>query len=352
VASLAPDVFLEGHHFHPSAQGHRTIAELAANRIVEMLGTPSPAPASGQQKHLNIGYSLRTPLHCAIGETLANTDILSRHGLRGTFLGFVRGKDQDVACRVGAVDVTFSCEVPAMVHLARHPRFAVTGSPGSLGDIAVVVRDGSRTRSITDLRGEAVAVDDGASAMLVFAEWLRAEGMDAGRDVRVVFPEDGAGGAVDLLVRGEVAAAVLWDPWLTEWVARERLTPLKRTPFWSVMFTDQAHLNAETGDRYDAAVREALAWIAANRKTAEAWVSRKSGIPVSVVHETLEKNAMMQGRVTPSLGIGEEVRKRLDACNRFAAAQGMVDVPLALETRIRPAAAAPDAGPLRVEEPL
>ena len=106
---------------------------------VRFHGRASPPPADSRAPAIRIGTSSLTPLHCALGEVLARTDILSRHGLRGTFLPFTHGKDQDDACRKGLVDMTFSCEVPAMIHLDRLPRFRIVGSPGELGEIALVV---------------------------------------------------------------------------------------------------------------------------------------------------------------------------------------------------------------------
>jgi len=131
-----------------------------------------PALQGGVPGKLRIGYSTRTPLHAALGEVFRNTDILEKHGFDAEFVPFVRGKDQHEACASGAVDATFSCEVPAIIHLDRLPGMRLVGCAGELGEIALVVRGDAPIDRVTDLSGRSVAVLGGASADLALDGWL------------------------------------------------------------------------------------------------------------------------------------------------------------------------------------
>ena len=167
------------------------------------------AVGPGGATEIRIGYSTLTPLHCALGEVLASTDILARHGLRGTFTGFEHGKDQHESCAQGVVDATFSCEVPAMVHLDRLPGMVLEGSPGELGEIALVVPADSPIRSIADLDGRTLALLGGASSELVVEQWLAEDGLWRDRDVRCEMHGGIGESAVAAVTGGQVDAAHL-----------------------------------------------------------------------------------------------------------------------------------------------
>lgn len=343
------DGFLPGHHFHPSAQGHLLIAEQAADRVLSLLrgagGATPREPSAGRRTPGNgiaIGYSTLTPLHCALGEVLARTDILARHGLRGTFLPFPHGLDQDEALEQGAVDVTFSCEVPAMIHLDRHSAMQVAGSPGELGEIALLVPAGSGVREIRDLKGRAIAVSGGASAQLLLEGWLREEGLEPSRDVRLATVAGTGEEALVMTRDGRADAAVLWDPWLTRLAPEGAFRALRRAPFWSLVFLDRTLLRPEDGrgKLLLDALGEALPWAAAHREEVAGWVSRKSGLPRETVATVLQRNRFLRGVTPVDLTLEDDVRRRLDECAGYARRAHLVSPDFDLAPRLPLASAA------------
>jgi len=267
---------------------------------------------------LGMGYSSLTPLHCAVGEIFVATDILQQHGFDPSLIHFEHGKDQHESCSQGLIDATFSCEVPAMVHLDRLPGMVINGFAGELGDIALVVRQDSPIQGVEDLQGRNVALLGGSSSELVFEDWLSAVGLRRNADVRVD-PHGGTGeSAVDAVVAGRADAAVLWDPWLSKAEIEHDLRVVQRAPFWSLVATFEAHPSVRDPAAYMAAVRDALAYAAQHTDEVVALVSRRSGIPAPAVERVLRKNRFVSGSETPDLRMPEDVHQRLLACEAFA----------------------------------
>ncbi len=292
------------------------------------------AVGPGGATEIRIGYSTLTPLHCALGEVLASTDILARHGLRGTFTGFEHGKDQHESCAQGVVDATFSCEVPAMVHLDRLPGMVLEGSPGELGEIALVVPADSPIRSIADLDGRTLALLGGASSELVVEQWLAEDGLWRDRDVRCEMHGGIGESAVAAVTGGQVDAAVLWDPWLSKAQQEHGLRVVRAAPFWSVVaFFDGHAAVADTGP-YLAALGDALSYVADHPDAAADLVAARSGIPREVVLQVLRKNRHVAGEPV-DLTMDPDLQARLRDCEAFAHRTGRVSPTFRLVDRLR-----------------
>lgn len=298
-------------------------------------GGPAAGPAvGGGSGKLRVGYSTRTPLHAAVGEVFTRTDILTRHGFEAEFVPFVRGKDQHEACASGAVDATFSCEVPAMIHLDRLPQMRLVGCAGELGNIALVVRSDSPVEGVIDLSSRSVAVLGGSSAEMALDSWLKDAGLR--RDLEVRTESHGGQGetAVEALTRGTVDAAVLWDPWLTAATLEHDLRVVEFVPFWSVVaLFDGRDVVADPGPYLDA-VSDALAYIGEHPDEVSDWVATTVGISPAAVKIVLEKNTRLHARPTPDTALTEEVLARLRACDRHARMTGDVPPSFRLEDRL------------------
>jgi sulfonate transport system substrate-binding protein len=317
---------------HPHSIVVATIA-LAAVAAIGGCGV-DVAPTSSSEL-LRVGYSTRTPLHAAVGEVFAHTEILQGHGFTPELVPFVRGKDQHEHCAAGRIDATFSCEVPALVHLERLPEMRLAGSAGELGDIALVVPQGSSIRSVNDLRDRRVALVGGASADLALDGWLRDADLRRQLDVWV----DGHGGqgetAIDALGRGAADAVVIWDPWLTAAVQQHDLRVVESTPFWSVVAVFDGHPSVADAGPYLLALGEALTYIAEHPEQVAGWVAPTVGVSEATVLAVLAKNRHVGGEAPAGLTISEPVMERLKACERHARATGEVSPAFRIADRLR-----------------
>lgn len=307
--------------------GHRIVADPEAGKI----------DASGDGfGPLRLGYATLTPLHCALGEILDRTGIVERYGFtKGKFQRFPHGKDQDIACRQGLIDATFTCEVPAMIHLYRLPGLVIIGSPGSLGDIALVVPAGSPVKKVGDLAGSGIAVHGGSSARLMLGKWLAESGVKDFSRLEITLHGGDGTSAVREILSGGADAAILWDPWLAKAELENDLRILAVAPFWSLCAVyEPNHAIRETG-KYMEMMAEALAWGADHLDETAGWVSEISGIDKKAVKKVLLKNRFLRGGSTPDLTIDDRIRYRLNACESFAVRTGMVSGDFRLERRIK-----------------
>src|SRR4030042_4145509 len=139
-----------------------------------------------EKRHkIRIGCSSLTPLHCMFGEVFIRTDILKKHNLYGKITFFRHGEEQGKACENNKIDSTFSCEVPAIIHLVKFPDLRIIGTPGSLGRIALIVPEKSNIFAVGDLKNNKILVHSGSSADMAIHEWLFDSGLDPKRDVKL-----------------------------------------------------------------------------------------------------------------------------------------------------------------------
>lgn len=323
---------------------------LVAVSVVQLVGSnPTAAPATSSRETspeptsptaaapppgtVRIGYSSLTPLHCAIGEVFRNTDVLARHGLTGELSYFPHGKDQHEACSAGEIDATFTCEVPAMVHLDRLPGLSLTSSVGELGDIALVVAADSDVTSPADLRGRSIAVLGGSASELVLDQWLASAKLVRGADVRT----DRHGGigetAIEAVTTGSADAAVLWDPWLSKAQQDHGLRVIESSPFWSMTALYDGRIEDEAV--YHAALADAVRHVAAHTDEVAGWVADRSDIPVDVVVTVLKKNRFVGAGAEVDLRVPEDTLRRLDQCEAHALTTSRVGPSFQLDERMR-----------------
>lgn len=103
------------------------------------------------------------------------------------------------------------------------------------------------------------------------------------------------------LARGEVDAAVGWDPWVARWLADDpRLRVLASRPFRSVLavrkgWSEAADPRGARRGRLMALVEAALRRAAAERPALDAAVASGAGWPLPVVRAVADQNAWLRG---------------------------------------------------------
>jgi len=283
---------------------------------------------------IRIGYSTPTPIHCAMGEILLRTDILAKHGFRGEFIPLERGRDQHAAGRQGLLDATFTCEAPAIDHLHQLPDLALVGTPGRIGEIALVVPAESHVREVRDLDGSSVVYLGGSSSALVLEQWL----IEAvpGELISVRSSETRGNGdpAIEAMMAGSAAAAVLWDPWLAHHMAHNELRIVARAPIWSALAIHRPHMTDEALQRYLAAVHDALLYGEQNLDEVAGWVHERGGVPLPAVRAALGKNEFLGGSADPDLEMTEEQLQRLENAGHRAILEGRIPSTFRLDERI------------------
>ena len=274
------------------------------------------------------------------GEVFCRTDILEKHGIKGKIMFFEHGSDQAKACKEGMVDVTFSCNVPAILHLVRCPDLCIIGTPGELGRIAMVVPEQSNIFNMEQLRDKNILIHDGSSAAMVVSGWLSDSGINPQDDVTIRYADIDE--IKERISEGGAEAAVLWDPWLEVFLDTHNLRIARETTFSSVIVASERFLQGSPDlvIRYKAALEEAFCWASNNSNIVGGWVSKRSGIDKDAVERVLESNQnwitckdksrSMDFKLTP------HVVKSLKASADFLLRKGDITEDFKLEERIDP----------------
>ncbi|MBN1872233.1 MAG: ABC transporter substrate-binding protein [Candidatus Omnitrophica bacterium] len=286
---------------------------------------------------IRIGCSSLTPLHCMFGEVFNHTDILARHNLRGNIIFFEHGKDQAESCGKNMVDITFSCEIPAILHMARCPGLRIIGTPGALGRIALIVPEGSSILTPEDLRGKDIMIHDGSSAAMAIDRWLKDAGIDPRNDVKLIYSD--MDGVVKRLSSGEGDAVVSWDPWLEIFVKDYDMRILKQRLFYSAIVASDRFLRKypKAAELYVTALEEALLWSSNNIDDVSGWISARSGIDKMAVEKVMllnENFILRESEKEINFGMTEEAMKILDECNDFLVYQRSIPADFNIRSKI------------------
>ncbi len=321
VRQRARGLHVEGHVFHPNADGHRRLAQQVGHLLVTAGMVPGahgdvhidgPQPLT-DEAILRFGWSSRTPVHAHVGAVLdAMPDLAARHGITLVSHRYDSGKAQGGDVADGSLDAFFTTGVPALHMLDGRPDVRVVGTPGTLGRMGVVAPS-SRARQLSDLRGARVGLAEGSTAALRWASW--GEGLGA---AVVPLRSDALEAA---LAAGEVDAIVGWDPWVELWLRTPGRSLLADAPFSSLLAVGipwaapmpVPQAAPESGARAAALlalVEDALAVAAADRPRWDAVVAERSGWPVEVVRAVADRNEILSGRAR-HLDVGAALRAEL-----------------------------------------
>ncbi len=317
-----PGLFQDKHVFHPNAAGHRRIAEQVATEVFGVAPVASPG-ASVAAAGARFGVSSLTPVHAHVLAVLRANPALAATIPGLALTAYASGKEQGDDVARGALDVFFSCEVPAIQMLESRPDARVVGSPGALGRIGVV----SRRPTLAALRGARVGLSAGSTPAMDWESW------GAGLDATVVDLRTDALFAA--LQDGTIDAAVTWDPWVEDWLRKDpALRVVAEREFRSVLAVSAPWAGSRPGGAaalarvVEAALREA----AKDRPRWDAEVAALSGWPLEVVRAVADRNALLRGEDAP-FGWSEADQSGIDRAAAWATrgrvtGAGLVDLGL------------------------
>lgn len=319
---------------HFTKEGYQNLAD----QIAGFLMTRGLLKASAHPGMIRIGCSSLTPLHCMFGEVFLRTGILHDNGLDAEVSFFEHGSDQSTASRQGRIDVTFSCEDPAILQLVNCPDLMIAGSPGSLGRVALAVPRGSKITDVSQLKGKRILLHTGASSERVIRAWLVGAGLDPDRDVYIERSHDKSMVLADFK-KMKADALMTWDPWLSDFLRAGDLRVICEKPFRSVVVvSDQFYRRSPyLLSRYMQALQDALSWASRHEAQVCKWVSNRSGISELSVRDVLRSNEYWgisrAGIIKHGFGLTAEDVSLLRECADFLSHRG--DIPGGFNVRRR-----------------
>lgn len=133
------------------------------------------------------------------------------HGAKVKLVWFANYSDSISALSTGQLDANSQTWSDTMTPLAKKVKVkAILVNDNSAGNDALMV--GPKTRSIADLKGKSIALEQFSISHFVLANALSRNGLSIG-DVKIV--NLSAGDAAAAFMSGRVDAAVVWNPWVS-----------------------------------------------------------------------------------------------------------------------------------------
>lgn len=296
---------------------------LAAAAVAALAGA-----AGAEGRRIRVGYpSAGALINGQVGAVLANTDILARNGLEAEVIPFLYGTQMQEALLAGKIDVALTSEAN-FVNLAVKYPCKVIATLGSAGRIAVMVKEGSPVKKVADLRGKTVCTVFGTSAHYPAVQWLRRAGLDPAKDVKLVHMA--AAEARAGLVKGDIDAIVIWDPFVEDFVEKKAARVLEANPSFLTTTVASAEFlkrSPEAAVDFLAALQQAALYMALNHERVNEWLSKTMGVAPAIIHKgsAFNKTYSRARRLKDiDLAPGKELLTRLRQIADFNLSSGLL----------------------------
>lgn len=265
---------------------------------------------------VRIGYpAAGTIVSAQIGLIFEKTDILKKNGLEGSVMSIGTGRELKTALVSGRVDVILTSQSNFVVLLGEGFPAKAVNSLGSAGRLALVVAKNSPVKDIGDLRGKKIATIFGTSLHQPAMKWAA----NAGGAHVVNISQVGALHAA--LETGAVAAALTYDPFLSELLAADKVRILREDRFDLITVAAEkfATKNPQAVSALASAFRQAVVYLRANRETVNQWFSERAKLSSTAIDQASKMNSNYSAKPEDAvvLDISIELRKKLSAEGEF-----------------------------------
>lgn len=284
--------------------------------------------ASAEGRRIRVGYpSAGALINGQVGAVLANTDILAKNGLEAEVIPFLYGTQMQEALLAGKIDVALTSEAN-FVNLAVKYPCKVIATLGSAGRIAVMVKEGSPIRKVADLKGRTVCTVFGTSAHYPAVQWLLKAGLDPAKDVKLVHMAAAEGRAA--LVKGDLDAIVIWDPFVEDFVEKKAARVLEANPSFlttTVASADFLKNSPEAAEDFLVALQQAALYMARNHAQVNEWLSKTMGVAPGIIDKGSAFNkAYAKARRLKDIDLvpGKELLTRLQQIAEFNLSTGLL----------------------------
>lgn len=288
---------------NPQIPNKKNLAVIVAVVLVLVVGSGllksknktkiQPEPVKSDLIKINVAYpALGTTYNGQIGTILEkNTDILKNNKLDAKVTPYGTGREMKVAMVAGKEDVMISSESVFLIMVGQGFDAYGISSLGAEGKMALVVNSKSKIKDIKDLKGKKVATMFGTSPHKPAVQWLTDAGLTIGKDVELVnLPS--ADALRVALETNQIAAAVLWDPYVTDGVEKgvHKVivdTDLDLVTVMSKSFADQ---HPEAIARFNQSLKDAALYLTQHKKETAIAYSVPTKLDINLIKEVSLKN--------------------------------------------------------------
>jgi len=285
-------------------------------------------PNAASAEKIRIGYpSAGALINGQAGAILEKTDILEKNGLEGEVTPFLYGPPMQEALLAGHIDIALTSEAN-FVNLAAKFPCKIIATLGSAGRIAIMVREDSPVKSVAGLKGKTITTIFGTSAHYPTVQWLQLAGLDPARDVKLLHMAAAEGRAA--LIKGDIDAITMWDPFVADFVRKKAARVLVYNPsFWTTVVASDEFLekSPEAAERFLLALHEAALYMARDKGLVNGWLSKTMNVAPAIINKGSSYNSnyakaekLKDIRLVPSA----ELLERLGQIADFNLASGLI----------------------------
>jgi sulfonate transport system substrate-binding protein len=292
------------------------------------LGVGAPAlAAGGPLKELRIGYQ-KTSILLAVKAQKVLEKRFEPQGITIRWVEFPYGPPLLEALNAGAIDYGYTGNAPPVFAQAAHANIQYVAVIPTRGyGQAIVVPDGSRLRTLADLRGKKVGVAKGSSAHDLLVAALESVNVPWVEITPVYLaPAD----AATAFSRGAIDAWSIWDPFyaIAELKQKARALPIDaKTEEQNSFFLASNDFIAQHPDAV-AAINEEIAkatkWAGEHRGELAALFSEASGVDVAAEQRSVDRTEFTFGPLTDAIIVEQQA-----VADRFHRL-GLIPAPIAV----------------------
>jgi len=277
---------------------------------------------------IRIGFpSVGTLISGQVGTVLQNTDILQKHGFKGTIRPLALGKELKTALVSERLDIILTSEANFLVLAGQGFECQAIASLGSGGKMGLVVKKDSSVKKVADLKGKKIGTLFGTSLHRPALQWVKEAGLDPLQDVSIVnIPEIGAMRAS--LFTGDLDAIVDLDPHLYENIRKGKLTLLQEDSIELVAVASAKYLKQNPGaiPRIRKALAEASFYLASNKEKVNGWYAKLNNYDLKMIDAAsrANRNYLASSLANTNVAVSGELRKKLDLLGSFLVEQKLI----------------------------
>ena len=295
------------------------------------------ALAHAAETPIKIRIAYPSGMNGQIPVVMERAGIAKKHGLDAEYSFFQYGPPAMEAFVSGRVDAVITSLMPVTTLLSKQPDSAVVVASLGQSSHALMVAKDSAVSDVKMLKGKKIAVSFGSDSHLDLLTLLKASGMNPASDVQLLNTPPAE--LVLALNQKFADAIVIRQPQLKRLKDDFGAKVIYTWPFRfvSIMRTDFLKENPSVKEKYLAALRESILYIAKNKETASVWFGEKLRLDPEIIRQVSNDDPYYN--VTKlddiSIGITPAFMVLLNTWFKNSYENGMIKTPLAIDAAMK-----------------
>ena len=293
--------------------------------------------AHAAEAPIKIRIAYPSGMNGQIPVVMERAGIAKKHGLDAEYSFFQYGPPAMEAFVSGRVDAVITSLMPVTTLLSKQPNSAVVVASLGQSSHALMVAKDSPVSDVKMLKGKKIAVSFGSDSHLDLLTLLKASGMNPASDVQLLNTPPAE--LVLALNQKFADAIVIRQPQLKRLKDDFGAKVIYTWPFRfvSIMRTDFLKENPGVKEKYLAALRESILYIAKNKETASVWFGEKLRLDPEIIRQVSNDDPYYN--VTKlddiSIGITPAFMALLNTWFKNSYENGMIKAPLAIDAAMK-----------------